>query len=238
MAGALSDWINGSHLTEEALDAAARRYREDPYETVWLDDFLLPHRLDGLRELYRQDGDFAPSYGIYGEDGGARSAVDEATYLATPAHRRFEKEYVLRGAKPGHEMGRGCLLHMMFLRFCAQPTFQAFLWRLTGVNPGGIHSHQVRIMAPGHHVGRHQDVAPGRQLTMVFYPGDSWTPDENGCLVQFRADGRSRRIEPHPNRVVLFRISAHSSHAVEPVVDTSRWGYTVWMGRNEQPRLP
>jgi len=229
----LADWINPEHLSEAAQAAAAGRFASDPYDCLWLDDFLLPGRLDSLRDLFRQDGLFLPWFGLYGASKDSPlTFVDKAAFAAAPPERKFEEETVMRGPRPGREMSRGYLTHLKFLHFLAQPAFLGFLERLTGINPGGVHSCQVRISEPGHYVGPHKDSGRGRELCMVLYPGERWHPRENGHLIQFHPDGRTRKLEPRPNRLMMFRVSDRSVHAVEPVTLAPRWGYTVWMGRD------
>jgi hypothetical protein len=232
MGDVLEDWINPQHLTEPALAAAAAHYHRDPYESLWLDDFLRQPRLDALRGLFHRDGHFAPWFGLYRDASrNGLEFVDRITYEAAPPERRFEQETVLAGPKPGREMAPGFLTHVRLLHFLDQQPFLGFLARLTGIEIEGVVDSQIRISEPGHFVGRHRDNGFGRQLCLVFYPGESWQPSEGGHLVQYQPDGGSRQVEPRPNRLVLFGVSERSFHAVEPVRTVPRWGYTVWMGR-------
>lgn len=229
----LEDWIDGRHLSEDAQAAAAGRFADDPYETVWFDDFLRPDRLEALRAIFERDGRFEPWLGLYGlEDRARLRFVDAAEFAAAPPSLRFEEETILVGPRPDRPLAPGWLLHAQFLQFCHRPPFVEFLRRVTGIDPVGVNSHQVRITHPGHYVGRHTDASGGRRMCLVLYCGREWDASDAGRFIQFHPDGRTRTLEPRPGRLVLFRTSRHSDHEVERVADGAhpRFAYTIWMG--------
>lgn len=229
----LDDWIDPRHLSETAIAAAAARFAADPYQTIWFDNFLLEPRLEALRALYEGDGVFGPWFGLFDPTTEARLRfVDAEEFAAAPDERRFEQETVLTGAPPTRPLAHGYIVHQQFLSFCRKEPLRRFLERITGCDPISVHSFQSRITGPGHYVRPHNDSDSRRRLCLILYPGRAWSPNHGGLFQQFHPDGRTRRLEPQPNRLVVFRVSTDSLHEVEPVTAEAppRWGYTVWMG--------
>jgi hypothetical protein len=230
----LEDWIDPRHLSEAAIAAAAARFAADPYQTVWFDDFLLEPRLEALRALYEGDGVFSPWYSLYDRtrNDGVRF-VGAEEFTASSEEQKFEMETKLTGAPPDRPLAHGYIVHQQFLGFCGKEPLRRFLERITGCDPVGVDSFQSRITGPGHYVRVHNDDGVGRRLCLVFYPGRAWEPAHEGWFRQFHPDGSTRRLEPQPNRLVVFRVSEDSRHEVEPVAAAAppRWGYTVWMGK-------
>lgn len=218
MSVSLGDWINPWHLGEEAVAAAAARFAGDAWQTVWFDDFLCPARLEDLRILYETDGDFHPWYYDFGSTSAAQ----------TP---ESEQELVMRAAKPDRRMGIGYLTHLLLCTFVNSPPFLDHLGRITGIRPDGIQGFQVRISLPGRHVRPHTDNTAGRRLCMVFYPGRRWQPADGGRFQQLSGGRVMRELDPLPNRLVLFKVSDTSMHAVSPLAQDAspRWGFTIWM---------
>jgi hypothetical protein len=233
MKARLEDWIDPRHLSETAIAAAAARFAADPYQTVWFDNFLLEPKLEGLRALYEGDGVFGSWYGLYDRTNSAGLRfVDAEEFEAASDEQRFEQETQLTGAPPDRPLALGYIIHRQFLDFCGKEPLRRFLERITGYAPVGVNSFQSRITGPGHYVRPHDDNGVGRRLCLVFYPGRVWEPAHEGWFRQFHPDGSTRRLEPQPNRLVVFRVSKNSLHEVEPVAAAAppRWGYTVWMG--------
>lgn len=236
MSERLEDWIDARHLTPAALDHAAARYAADPFETLWFDDFLRADRLDALRGLFETDGIFAPWFGVY--DNTQRTNirfVDAAEFNAASEEQRFERETTLTGPQPQRVMAPGWLTHVKFLYFCGQPPFRQFVQAVTGIDPLGVQSKQIRITGPGHYVRSHTDRLDGRRFCLVLYASRSWQPSDAGRFRQHRPDGNARTLDPLPNRALLFRTTKESFHQVELLSDTAapRWGYSVWLGESE-----
>jgi len=133
----------------------------------------------------------------------------------------------------------GYLSHLTFMYFCRQPCLREYLHQITGIDPVGINSYQVRITRAGDYVRPHTDYAKPRpdgteerKMCLILYTGRHWQASDDGLFRQFNPDGTSRTMEPIPNRLVLFRTTPQSLHEVEKLSPTAgpRWAYTVWMG--------
>lgn len=215
MTSNLHDWINPRHLDHAAMAAAATHFAEDPCSTVWFDDFLTPNRLEALRMIYESDGDFHPWYGDFGGI----------------SHSDTGWELVLKSPKPGRHAGTGYLTYLLLCNVINSPAFAGYLARITGIRPDAIQGLQVRITPPGHRVKPHTDNIKNRRLCLVLYPGRHWQPGYGSRFLQMREGRVVRELEPLPNRLVIFKVSDQSLHAVEPLAETAppRWGLTIWM---------
>lgn len=217
----LEDWIDPRHLTEAAIADASHRFAADPHESMWFDDFLLDYRIADLRLLWDRDGEFVPWHGDYGADVPGHPGLADS-----------EVELAFSAPRSGHEMRTGYLTLLMFAHFLNGAAFRAYMERISGVALAALLGTQIRIAPPGHFVRPHTDHVGNRKLCLVLYPGPDWRPQDGGRLRQMRRGERERTLDPLPNRLVAFRVSERSLHAVDPVSPTAtpRRGLTIWMG--------
>lgn len=86
---------------------------------------------------------------------------------------------------------------------------------------------------------RHVDQPQGRgqrQLSLVLYLNEDWTPEAGGELRLFDAAGRHRDIEPLAGRLVCF-LTAGREHQVLPT-QRDRLSITGWFRTREGTPLP
>ena len=237
----LEYWINPRHLLPESTERLAAAFADDPMDTIWLDDFLLPEHFSRLRRLFTDEGEFREIYSVYDDTakGGVRK-VDAEEWRTTDPARWFHHELKFLGPKPEHRLGLGIVTYLRYGTFLQSAAHLAFLHRITGIGLGGISSSLMRITRHGHRLERHSDVSRHRRLCSILYLSDGWNPAFGGRLRQFRADAPPRSLDPLPNRLALFRPSVEDEHEVEHLTDQAihydRCAMTTWYhGAEDSP---
>ncbi|HYD67995.1 2OG-Fe(II) oxygenase [Azospirillum sp.] len=228
----LDSWINPRHLDPEAVERLATAYASDPLRTVWLDDFLLPHHFSRFRRLFSEEGEFADTYGLRGEDKRATHRASAEEWNGAEASRRFHHEQRYVQSKPEHRLGAGTLTYVRFCMFQRSAAYRDYLRRLTGVALGEEPRNLLRITRCGHHLDRHNDAGPRRALCSILYFSEGWDPKFGGRLRQYRGSEPYRALDPLANRFVLFCPIREEVHDVEPLSDHAvgwdRYAMTTW----------
>ncbi len=224
----LAPWIGPQHLSDDAIAAAAERYRGTPDRFIVLDDFLAPTRLAAIRRLVLAEGIMEPAHKVYG----LRGFVDQDTFEEAPEDKRFLTERIYRSPKPEHAFGEPALMDLSFRRMLRSAHFHALLRAVTGspvVSTGLIN---LKWLDRGHFLKRHGDDSPGRLACMVLYVHEGWRPEYRGRFIMHCRDGRREIVEPLTNRLILFDPFAGTEHEVEPMAeDMGEWvriNYSVW----------
>jgi Rps23 Pro-64 3,4-dihydroxylase Tpa1-like proline 4-hydroxylase len=236
----LASWINPRHLGSEAVERLASAFAGDPLHTIWLDDFLLPQHFSRFRRLFSEEGEFADTYGLRGENKRATHVASAEEWNAAGADRRFHHEQKYVQSKPEYRLGAGTLTYVRFCMFQRSAAYRDYLRRLTGVTLGEAPRNLLRITRHGHRLDSHNDTGPGRALCSILYFSEGWDPKFGGRLRQYRGSEPYRALEPLANRIVLFRPFREGLHDVEPLSDHAvgwdRYAMTTWYPPDCDPK--
>jgi hypothetical protein len=81
----------------------------------------------------------------------------------------------------------------------------------------------INVMMPGDHMYPHLDNSHNysrtkrRVAALIYYLSDTWSGDYGGDLELCHRDGRSRRVEPRSNRLLILELT-DNWHGIRPVV--------------------
>jgi 2OG-Fe(II) oxygenase superfamily len=224
----LADWIRAPLLAPSAVEASAASLRSDGMGTVLLDDFLKPDRLRALHGVFTDDAAFTEKFQVRRPDGHF-DVVAEDEWQSLDEDARVERQLLLAGMPSMARMSVGVAQHVRFMGLARHPVFASFLGQIGGRDGLVFESGEARIMRSRHMVKPHTDGRRG--LCAVLYVHPHWDPRCGGRLAQFERDTVRRRVDPIPNRLVIFLPGAGRRHAVEPIVEVDGWqrcSYSLW----------
>jgi Rps23 Pro-64 3,4-dihydroxylase Tpa1-like proline 4-hydroxylase len=143
--------------------------------------------------------------------------TSEAEWLAARPEQRFLRFGVGPGDPP--RLSVGWMRYFAFRAAVHDPRFAAYLERITQLELGSVSSFSAHAMGPGDLLAPHNDVNPTRKLAFIFYFTRDWRPAHGGALIVTGHDGSAVRIVPDFNTLVLFEVTGHKEHRVQPIAD-------------------
>ena len=231
-------WLSPLFSDPYWLEDLRQRFRSDPAHLVIVDNALEPTRYRMLTQALREDCDWDPKFGVVQRRSGSRAPstsltawVDQAGFAeADPADQGFRHE-VFRRARPGREMAPGLVGLIRFKSLLSKPCFLELLGRITGTRPTRLQEFLIRRMGPGDWAKPHDDAIGGRSFCLLLYLSDGWRPEFDSRFIMHMPDGE-RRIDPLPNRMVLFDVNMGLNHSVRPMSEAAaewhRYNFSIW----------
>ncbi len=234
----LATLVDSRHLSSAAI---ARLRHDEAANRHWVvDNFLAPHLLPLIREVVEHAGDFEDNLKLApaaraprpaGYDG-IRGKVDKTTFEAAPESDRFIRQQRLIGMRPGFEGSRAAKAEAFVRRMLASRPLHQWLDALTGISVSQTGGINLKLHRPGDFLRPHSDARPGRKLCAVIYTHADWAPVFDGRFVLHCVDGTHKRIDPLPNRMIVFDVMQENVHAIEPLGHIPKgWlrvNYTAW----------
>ncbi len=232
--------VDPAHLQSAAIAAARLRFGEGDNRHLVIDDFLVPHLLPLLRAMIDEEGEFEDNLKLAklsradkpSGQLGPHGKVDADTFLAAPSEDRFICQRRLIGPKAGFEDSAASKAERFVRTMLASAPMHEWLTAITGLSVAATGGINLKLHGPGHFLKPHSDAREGRQLCAVFYLHETWQRSYDGRFVLQLADGGIERIDPLPNRMILFDVTQQNVHAIEPLgkVPAGWWrsNYSVW----------
>jgi hypothetical protein len=229
-------WINQEHLepAQQAVYAAA--FRSVPYPSIAIDNFLRREKLATLRQFFATEAKFEQKFYlrkcVHGRS--SEEAVPAESWHAAPEAHRASVEYVYAGTHPDYRMGLGTITNLKFDELLQSPMFMIFLEAVTGIKCITLTGSMTRILVGGQYITPHSDCRKDRTLCGVFYVSEDWQSTYGGCFRHRGTGSDSVKVEPLPNRLLLFQPRTDLLHDVEPISQAGanwrRCAYTLWFG--------
>lgn len=232
----IEQWINQEHLEPARQRTYAAAFTSVPYPSIAIDNFLLPEKLAALRRFFATEAKFEQTFYLKKCVHGrlAEQAVPAKSWHAAPAAHRASVEYVYAGSHPDYRMGLGTITNLKFGELLLSPMFLSFLEAVTGIRCMTLTGIMTRILVGGQYITPHSDCRPDRDLCGVFYLSEDWQSSYGGCFRHRGSGSDSVKVEPLPNRLLLFQPRADLLHDVEPISQAGanwrRCAYTLWFG--------
>jgi hypothetical protein len=232
----IEQWINQEHLEVERQAMYAATFTSLHYPSIVIDNFLRPEKLAALRHLFATEGRFEEKFylGAWVHGHPSEEAVPAEVWRAAPEAHRASVECIYIGPQPDHRMGLGTIANMKFAELLRSPMFMNFLEAVTGIKCMTLTGFMTRILVGGQYITPHNDFAEDRDLCGVFYLSEDWRPNYGGCFRHRGAGSDIVKVEPLPNRLLLFQPRKDLQHDVEPIMQAGanwrRCAYTLWFG--------
>jgi hypothetical protein len=220
---------------------------------LWfIDDFLMPDMLSGLRQLFEYDGHWRDSYGLSIDNLRAENVCGREEWEAADDKQRL---WFFEVIKDGFVQGAPFAgwAHWIMLRKAleSQPLLLALAERAALPAAASVSCNALRL-GYGHYLRPHADDFQNRQLCGAFYVTDGWQRGYGGEFVM-NANGESLyTVEPKTNRLVLFDLPEQAQpkaprvecplHWIAPLTekagDWKRGSISIWwmLAQNREGR--
>ena len=232
----IEQWVNHEHLEPATQVAYAANFESVPYPSISIDNFLRLEKLAALRHFFAAEAKFEEKFYFksWVNKQLSEEAVPANVWHAAPEEHRASVEFMFVGLHSNYRMGLGALTNLKFAELLQSPMFMSFLEAVTGVKCMTLTGFMTRVFVGGQYITPHDDFRKDRNLCGVFYLSEDWHPSYGGC---FRHRGKGSdcvKVEPLPNRLLLFQPRADLLHDVEPISQAGahwrRCAYTLWFG--------
>ncbi|MBN9527171.1 MAG: 2OG-Fe(II) oxygenase [Alphaproteobacteria bacterium] len=227
----LAKWVQPQHLAAGAVAALRRQFDSRPERLIHVDEFLLSHHVDAIRQVLLGDGVVEPAYKVAARPGQARW-IGREEFDHTPDGERVIAEFIYRHPRPGRELAASILTDVMFRRELQGDSFMGWLAAATGRPIRRCGTINLKLLDHSSMLRWHSDRNAGRLLCMVFYVHATWPEAFGGRFLMQRLDGGVEAVAPLCNRLVLFDPQVEVRHAVEDIAAAAgthgRMNYSVW----------
>jgi hypothetical protein len=232
----IEQWVNQEHLEPARGAVYAKAFTSALYHSITIDNFLCPEKFANLRQFFATEGNFEEKFylgaWVHGHD--SEEAVPAEVWRAAPEDHRASVECIYIGPRPDFRMGLGTITNIKFAELLQSPMFMNFLEAVTGIRCMTLTGFMTRMLVGGQYITPHNDFREDRSLCGVFYVSEDWHPSYGGCFRHRGTGSDSVRVEPLPNRLLLFQPRADLQHDVEPIgqagANWRRCAYTLWFG--------
>jgi hypothetical protein len=232
----IEQWINQEHLEPARQAAYAAAFTSVPYPSIAIDNFLRSEKLAALRQFFATEAKFEQRFFFkaWVNRRSAEEAVTAESWHTAPEEHRASVEYICVGPHPDYRMGVGTITNLKFAELLRSRMFMKFLEAVTGIGCGTLTGLMTRIFVGGQYITPHNDCREDRNLCGVFYLSEDWHPSYGGCFRHRGTGSDCVKVEPLPNRLLLFQPRADLEHDVEPLSQAGthwrRCAYTLWFG--------
>lgn len=220
----LSGWVQPQHTNTSALDEYRAAFSGSAVHLLILHNFLVGSIADRLGDFLADEASFAMHFAIRRSDatpGDAGDAhkneelVTESQWSATPPAQRFLRFGVGPGQPTG--MSPGWMRYFAFRSVVHDERFARYVESVTGLTLGPVSSFSAHAMQAGDMLAPHNDTNLSRRVAFILYLTRGWNGSHGGVLQVTHLDGAVTRIDPVFNTLVLFEVTSHRSHFVEPI---------------------
>jgi Rps23 Pro-64 3,4-dihydroxylase Tpa1-like proline 4-hydroxylase len=151
---------------------------------------------------------------------------------AAPESDRFFRYGKLAGIRPEAALDPATLTYMRWRAFVTEPGFRDFFEALTGLALGASDDFGVHRFSVGDFLKDHDDENKNRRVAFVMYLTPDWRREFGGALHMADRAGQTHLVESMFNTMVVFDVSARSTHHVgrieEPAGDHARLTFGGW----------
>lgn len=233
----LANFIDPAHLTERAIAETRHTFGDGDNRHCVIDDLLVESLLPRLTSVLAGEGRFEDNLKIAGAeklpDGKRpRGSVTPEEFAATQPDRRFISQLRHVGPRPGMEASIANKTEAFVRAMFSGEPFHRWLSAITGLKVTKTSGINLKLHGPKHFLKAHSDARPGRKVCGVLYLHQQWEADWAGRFLLHLVDGTKKRIDPLPNRLVLFEACEQNNHEIEPLTDPPdgwmRANYSLW----------
>ena len=210
----LRSWISPEHLRSDVLSSYRRSFEKHPGRLVILENILIQQVADKLSRFLRNEAKFETEYGLYSQKD---SGVSEEKWLRAPEADRFFRFSKLVEVASEFRMSLNALTYLRFRKSFQDPAFQNFFECLCGLELAWGDDFGSHSMKAGDFLKAHDDNNRNRRIALVIYLSDDWEETFGGCFNMFDQEGRTQKIVPTYNSMVVFDVTASTTHFVDPI---------------------
>ncbi len=214
---ALRPWLAAEHLDDAALERYRLEMDTHPARMIVLTNVLTGDAASSLATFLRDGAEYGVEHGLYSRPGPA----DPATWEAAPESDRFFRYGKLAATKPDAALDPATFGYLKWRKFVTEPAYHDFFEALTGITLGASDDFGVHRFAPGDFLKDHDDENKNRRVAFVIYLTPDWRPEFGGALYMGDRSGHVHRVESMFNTMVVFDVSAGSTHHVGRIEETA-----------------
>jgi hypothetical protein len=225
---ALRAWIGAEHLDAGALQGYRKRLESHPARMIVLTDVLAGQPATALATFLQHGAEYGVEHGLYSHPG----AAEPSAWEAAPEPDRFFRYGKLAGTRPDAALDPSTLTYLKWRAFVTQPAYHDFFEELTGITLGPSDDFGVHRFAVGDFLKDHDDENKNRRVAFVIYLTPDWRREYGGALLMADRSGDVHRVDSMFNSMVVFDVSAGSTHHVgrieEVAGDHARYTFGGW----------
>jgi hypothetical protein len=225
---ALRPWISAGHLDDATLERYRLEMEAHPARIIVLRDVLTADTATALATFLRDDAEYGVEHGLYSHSG----PEDPGTWEAAPESDRFFRYGKLAGIRPEAALDPATLTYMRWRTFVTEPPFHDFFEALTGLTLGLSDDFGVHRFSVGDFLNDHDDENKNRRVAFVMYLTPDWRREFGGALHMEDRSGGVHLVESKFNTMVVFDVSAGSTHHVgrieEAAGEHARFTFGGW----------
>ncbi len=207
---ALRPWIAAGHLDDETLERYSREMAAHPARMIVLADVLTDGAASALATFLSNGAEYGIEHGLYSQPG----AADPGAWEVAPESDRFFRYGKLAGTRLEAALDPETLTYLKWRRFVTEPAYHDFFEALTGITLGESDDFGVHRFAVGDFLKDHDDENKNRRVAFVIYLTPDWRREFGGALHMADRSGDVHLVESMFNTMVVFDVSAGSTHHV------------------------
>lgn len=209
----LGTWFEPRHVDAAGVARLRGEFERHPARLVVLSNALRDPVAARLEAFLEHDVRWERRRQLERDRGSGRETGPQA-WDEAPEEERFFRYDV--GEMPKGPLNPRIAEALRFTLALRDPRMLAYFGAITGVRPvpGTVTFH---AMSSGDFLRPHDDDSRGRRLAFIAYLTSGWRPEYGGSLVVRDREGRRTEIEPTAASLVVFDVTAHEAHWVEPV---------------------
>jgi hypothetical protein len=165
-----------------------------------------------LSNFLRDEAEFRLEYGLFST---GDEAASEQAWLHAREEDRFFRFAKIVGAYPQFAMSPNMLTYLRFRRAFQTADFRNFFEQISGLCLAWSDDFGSHSMKRGDFLKSHSDDNRNRSLALVIYLSPNWGPHFGGALNVVDSQGRTVKIEPEYNSMVVFDVAAGTTHFVD-----------------------
>ena len=202
------------HLQEETLQSYRSSFESHPARFVVLRHFLQDSVAQRLSKFLSDEAEFRLEYGLFST---GDEAASEQAWLNAREEDRFFRFAKIVGAYPQFAMSPNMLTYLRFRLAFQSADFRSFFEEVSGMPLTWSDDFGSHSMKRGDFLKSHTDDNRNRSLALVIYLSPNWSPHFGGALNIVDSQGRTAKIEPEYNSMVVFDVAAGTTHFVDPI---------------------
>ncbi|GLQ34141.1 hypothetical protein GCM10007939_04240 [Amylibacter marinus] len=212
----LRKFMNATHLGPAVHHAYVSQFQSNALGVIQIHDFLDPTVVNSLAHFLTEQAIFDPIYGLYSKKS---HRTDMQEWSNAPENDRFFYYEMLNGTKPDCGLSPSFLTYLRFKKFLFGEDFRAYVGQVTSSALDATTAPLAHRLDSRHYLKPHDDRRSGRKIAYILYLSPGWHRDHGGALC-INAQGQEvQRLMPAFNSLVLFDVTAHDKHHIEPVAN-------------------
>jgi hypothetical protein len=212
----LGPWVQPRHLQTKSVRAYAEKFSRHPCRLLLVEGFLHAGAADKLSRFLTCEATMRAAHGLYSaqrHSADGTAATSRRAWLAASERDRFYRFSKLSGVPPEHRRGARARAARSFFDALGGPGFKRYCEAVSRLRLGAAELAAYAYRA-GDFLRRHSDHFDGRRLAFVIYLSTDWERRFGGELRLWGDGGRSARILPAYNSLLLFDVTAGTQHSV------------------------